>query len=896
VDGNESTTFRALLRQHRLAAGVSQAALAERAGLSLRGISDLERGARRSPYPDTVRRLADALHVSDSDRAGLLMAGRRAAQLPHVGRGPVGLPVPLTNLVGRDDAIADLQHLLRGCRLLTLTGPGGIGKTRMALEVARTVRSAYTDGIALAQLDALTAGELVPARIAAALGVYEPARGAVTQTLVDALRSRRVLLLLDNCEHLVEACAQIAATLLGACSDVRILATSREPLGVAGEVIWRVAPLGVPQEDGETTPLIHDLLQSPAVRLFVERVRAVWPEYVPKQEDASDLAGVCRRLEGIPLAIELAAARTPVLSLAQVSARLQDPLRLLVGGSRTGPPRHQTQRATLGWSYDLLDEPERRLFERLAVFAGGWTLEAAENICAGEGLQSAAIVDTLEHLVRNSLVLAEPIERTVHYRFLDTLRQFASERLNQHVNAKAVRDRHAAFFTALAEKAAIALVGSEEGAWLARLESDHDNIRAALRWLIERGDATRAQRLAGSLYRFWFARGHFTEGRALLEEVLELPGGTEPSPGRAACWFGMDLLALAQGDWAAARTGAEAARGDWQALGLRGEEALALRQLGILDLMRGDAEAARALFEEGVATARGAGHRVAEGLNLWGIAQVLGQQEAFAEAHRAAESALSCFAAVGWRRGAVNVLTFLGDLSYQEGQYGVAGPTLEQSLALARELGAESLYSSTLVRLGQIAIETGDLARAGALLEASLRSSAWLGDRESLAGALAACAQLAATSSDWTRSLRLASAAGTLRGGPAVGGPSSAVRAQARAREIFERRLAAARAALDERAATAAWLSGQAMSWESALAEALAACEASATGRPPGGLTRREAQVLRLVVEGKTNRQIAQELVLSQKTVKRHLDNIFDKLGVSTRTAATAFALRAGIA
>ncbi len=422
-------------------------------------------------------------------------------------------------------------------------------------------------------------------------------------------------------------------------------------------------------------------------------------------------------LEGIPLAIELAAARTPVLSLALIAARLQDPLRLLVGGSRTGPPRHQTQRATLEWSYDLLDQPERRLFERLAVFAGGWTLEAAETVCAGESLRGDTLVDTLEHLVRNSLVLAEPIERTVRYGFLETLRQFASERLNQRADAEAVRDRHAAFFTALAEQAAIALVGPEEGPWLARLEREHDNIRTALRCLIERSDTRGAQRLAGSLYRFWFARGHFTEGRALLAEVLKLPGGTEPSPGRAACWLGTDLLALAQGDWAAARTGAEAARGDWQVLGLRGEEALALRQLGILDLMRGDADAARALFEEGLVTARAVGHRVGEGLNLWGIAQVLGQQETFAEAHRAAESALSCLAAAGWRRGAVNVLTFLGDLSYQEGQYSVAGPTLEQSLALARELGAESLYCSTLVRLGQIAIETGDLGRASALLE-----------------------------------------------------------------------------------------------------------------------------------------------------------------------------------
>jgi DNA-binding CsgD family transcriptional regulator/tetratricopeptide (TPR) repeat protein len=330
---------------------------------------------------------------------------------------------------------------------------------------------------------------------------------------------------------------------------------------------------------------------------------------------------------------------------------------------------------------------------------------------------------------------------------------------------------------------------------------------------------------------------------------------------------------------------------------------MALRQLGILELMRGQPDAARVLFEEGLVAARAVGDRIGEGLNLWGMAQVLGQQEAFSEARRTAEAALSCFAAVGWRRGAVNVLSFLGDLSYQQSQHDAARSLLEQSLALARELGAESLYCSSLVRLGQIAIETNDLDRASALLAESLRSSARLGDRESLAGGLVACAQLAATLADWPRSLRLASAAGTLRGGPAVGGPTSAVRSQTRVREVLDRHVAAARTALGDGAAAEAWAAGQAMTWESAAAEALAACESggamTASGgsaeQLPGGLTRREGEVLRLVAEGKTNRQIADELVLSHKAVKRHLDNIFNKLGVSSRGAATAFALRAGV-
>jgi transcriptional regulator with XRE-family HTH domain len=342
VYGSEPATFGILQRGHRLAAGVSQATLAERAGLSLRGVSDLERGARRTPYPDTVRRLAEALGLSDQDRAGLLASGRRVGRSFHLAPVPVSLPVPMAALIGRDDAVAEVQQLLGGFRLVTLTGPGGIGKTRLALEVARHLTPHYPDGVALAQFDALSAPELVPARVGAALGVIERARGAVIQTLVDALRSRRVLLLLDNCEHLIEACAELAVTLLGACAHLNMLATSREPLGVSGEAIWRVAPLAVPHGDLPSASLIDEVFQSPAVHLFVVRVRAVQPGYDPKHDDTSDLAEISRRLEGVPLAIELAAARTPVLSLRQIAARLEDPLQLLVGSSRAGPPRHQT--------------------------------------------------------------------------------------------------------------------------------------------------------------------------------------------------------------------------------------------------------------------------------------------------------------------------------------------------------------------------------------------------------------------------------------------------------------------------------------------------------------------------------------------------------------------------
>ena len=845
----ELAGFGTLLRRHRLAAGLTQELLAARAGLSLRAVSDLERGARRAPYPDTVRRLADALALPASERSALSSAGQRVGHLAQPRLAPpslpAALPVSLTSFVGRERDLDEVRRLLGVTRLLTLTGPGGVGKTRLALEAARQLAADYPDGIALVDLAALSTPDLVPERVAAALGVREPGRGLLGETLLDVLRSRHALLLFDNCEHLVEACAALAATLLPRCPEVRMLATSREPLGVAGEVTWSVPPLDLPA--AEIPPSIEHLLAHAAVRLFVDRARAVRPDFLqrPTEEDAQDLVDVCRRLEGVPLAIELAAAWVPVLSVAQIAGRLDDPLGLLVRGSRTAPPRQRTLRATLEWSYDRLDEPERRVFERLSVFAGGWTLEAAEDVCAGEGIEPAAVMHVLGDLVRRSLVLAEPADRALRYRLLETLRQFAGERLSQRPEADAVRDRHAACFLALAERAAPALVGPDEGHWLGRLEREHDNLRAALRRLIERRAVTDAQRLAGALYRFWYARGHFTEGRAVLAQVLQLPEPAGPTPGRAACWFGMDLLALAQGERAAAEAAAHAARSDWQAVGRRGEESLALRQLGILALLRGEPDVARTWFEAGLDAARAAGHRVGEGLNLWGLAQVSAHQEAFAAARRSAEAARACFANAGWRRGLVNLLGFLGDLRYWQGDFVAARPLLEQSLALARELGADSLSCSTLVRLGQVAVEMGDRRRASALLLASLQASARLGDREGLAGGLAACVELAAAGGDSHRALRLASATDRLHGGPASGGPASVVRGQAGARAAFARRLAAIRGTLEDDAAARVWAEGQVLTWDAALEVALSVCRSAAALRPsPAAQTEEQAFAL----------------------------------------------------
>jgi predicted ATPase/DNA-binding NarL/FixJ family response regulator/transcriptional regulator with XRE-family HTH domain len=892
----ESASFGTLLRRHRVSAGLTQQALAERAGMSLRGLSDLERGARRAPYPDTVRRLAEAIGLSEAERTALVASSGRAARMATASRAiePAKsvLPIPLSSFVGREREVADVQRLLGAGRLVTLTGPGGIGKTRLALEAARGVSvEDSADGIALADLSPLTTPEVVPEQVAAALGVREQSGQSLIELLADVLRSRRVLLVLDNCEHVLDVCADLAATLLPICPTMRILATSREPLGVVGEVTFSVPPLSLPDPEPEVS--IERLLEGAAVRLFVERAQAARSDFVLKQEDAAALAGVCRRLDGIPLAIELAAARVGVLSIAQIAERLNDPLRLLVGGNRSAPARQQTLRATLEWSHELLDEPERRVFERLSIFAGGWTLEAAEAVCAGEGVEPEAVLDLLSHLVHHSLVLAELVDGVPRYRLLETLRQLARERLDQRVDAAATRDQHAEFFTTLAEQAASAMLGPDESIWLDRLEREHDNLRAALRRLIDERAVADAQRLAGALGRFWFFHGHLAEGRAWLAGVLAIPGAAQPTRGRAACQFGSSVLAMAQGDRLEAEAAAHRARLDWQTLGIGGEEAFALYLMGLLALMRGESADACIRFDEGLATARKAAHRVGEGMNLWGLAMLTVRREGtFPEARAAAQAATECFTQAGWQRGLAGVLGFLGDLSYREGEYVAAESLLLQGLAIARELGAGWWSSPPWVGLGLIAIETGDLQLAYTRLVEGTQLSRTLGDREGLASGLAGFAVLAAAHRQTEQALRLASVAQRLfSGNPRW--------ARASAREALERRVPKLRASLSEAAAEAVWAQGQTMLLEAAIDEALSAralVGESSAERLPAGLSQREAQVLRLVAEGKTNHAIATELVLSDKTVKRHLGNIFSKLGVSSRSAATAFALRAGIA
>lgn len=464
-----------------------------------------------------TRRLYEDISAGVFPPARPLIAGaapEEPAPSPH------NLPVARTSFVGREREMVEVKRLLAMTGLLTFTGAGGSGKTRLAVEVARDLVGSYPDGVWLVELAPLSDPDLVPGTVAGVLGVREQPNLPLTDTLAEALKVRKMLLVLDNCEHLIEACARLTDVLLGSCPGVRLLATSREPLSVAGEVVWPVPPLSVP--DAERPLTLEGLNVYESARLFVERALYRPSAFVLTAEIAQAVAEICQQLEGIPLAIELAAARVGTLAVSQISERLGDSLRLLTGGDRTATPRQQTLRGALDWSYDLLSEPEKKLFCRLSAFAGGWTLEAAETVGADEGVEEGDILDLLGRLVDKSLVVAEAVE-TLHatslrYRFLEPVRQDAREKLEESGEAEKARRRHAEHYLALAGQAERELYGSDRTPWLDMLETEHDNIRAALVWSLDGGGEELGLQLVSRLWLFWSTRGYLDEGRGWLEK------------------------------------------------------------------------------------------------------------------------------------------------------------------------------------------------------------------------------------------------------------------------------------------------------------------------------------------------------------------------------------------
>jgi non-specific serine/threonine protein kinase len=760
--------FGALLRRARRAAGLTQEELAERAGLSVRAVSDLERGVKRGPRAASLRLLVDALGLAPDARAALAAAAARPAAAPAPP--PHNLPLQLTSFVGRERELAAVRRLLAGARLLTLTGAGGAGKTRLALEAAAGVAGAYAAGTWLVALAPVGDPALVGPAIAGALGVREAGARPLRDALADHLRERCLLLVLDNFEHLLAA-APLVPDLLAACPGLTVLATSRAPLRVSGEQEYPVPPLALP-DAAETAPA--SLTENEAVRLFVERARAVRPDFVVTDQNARAVAEVCRRLDGLPLALELAAARVRVLGVEELLARLEDRFRLLTGGSRTALERHQTLQAAVDWSYDLLTDQERALFARLAVFAGGWTLEAAEAVGAGEGVETSEVLDLLTRLVDQSLVQAEAQpDGTVRYRLLETLRAYARDTLAAGGLEARVRDRHAGYYAALAERAAPELRGPDSAAWHDRVERELDNVRGALGWAAAGGPVAAGLRLATALHWYWFMRRPL-EGRAWLDRILALPGPSEPACPAAAVGLalraralgGAALLALGEGDLEVAQAqGGEALALARQA-GDRPATATALGGLGGIARARGEDTVARSLWEESLALSGELGDRLGMAISLRHLARIAarGRDDALAEAHY--QRALALHREAGDHSGTAGVLGELGNLARGRADFAGAREAYEASLAHFREAGDPQGCALSLGRLAGLAAARGEHAAARAAYAASLRGFHAVGRRWAVALTLVGLAAVAGAEGRWARALRLAAAATAAGAGP----------------------------------------------------------------------------------------------------------------------------------
>ncbi len=517
--------------------------------------------------------------------------------------GQHNLPASSTSFVGREHEIAEVRGMLSMTRLLTLTGAGGSGKTRLAVEAARALAGVYPDGVWITELAPLSEPGLVPQAVASALGIREQPGRPLLGTIIEALQSKELLLVMDNCEHLIQASSILAEELLSSCPRPRILATSREPLGIGGEVVRQVGPLSLPEtSNGRSTA--ESLMRCEAVRLFVERSRVMAPDFGLTEGNAGAVVRLCRRLDGIPLAIELAAARLGDVAVEQVARRLEGSLDLLQSSGRSAEPKHQTLRSTLDWSYNLLGEMERALFGRLAVFAGGWTLEAAEQVCSGRGIEHYEFLDLLVGLVDKSLVVAGATsEGAVRYRMLEPIRQYAREKLDEIGQAYEARDRHAEFFLALAEEAEPELDGPQQRLWVERLDVEHDNLGAALLRALEHGEGELALRLGAALWRFWFARGYYGEGTTWLEQGLAA-GDPKASSTRVKATESLGWLTQRQGDTERAEAAYEEMLELSRKLDDEANVATALNSLGTLAVQQGDHERAAPLLEENLAVLR----------------------------------------------------------------------------------------------------------------------------------------------------------------------------------------------------------------------------------------------------------------------------------------------------
>ena len=848
------------------------------------------------------------------------------------------LPAQLTSLIGREQEIRAVCSLLRQpeVRLVTLTGPGGVGKTRLALQVAADLLDEFADGICFVPLAPISDPDLVPPTVAQMFGLKEPGDQPLLDLLKASLQDKCLLLLLDNFEQVLGAVPWLA-DLLAACPSLKVMVTSRAVLHILGEHEFPVPSLALP--DFTHLPESQALSHYAAVALFLERARTVKLDFQLTPANTRTIAEICIRLDGLPLALELAAARSKLLPPQALLTRLRHRLHVLTSAAQDAPVRQQTLRNTLAWSYDLMDTKEQQLFRRLSVFVGGCTLEAVEGLYTALGELPADVLDGVASLIDKSLLQrTEQDDEEPRLVMLETIREYGLEALAASGEMERTRQAHATYCLALAEQAELELGGPQQATWLEQLEREHDNLRAAFSWTVERGETQQsmemALRLGGALRPFWWGRGHWSEGRASLERALaaarSLPGPRIDPSVRAKALMAAANLAFVQSDYAQTEVLCEESLALYRGLGDHYGIAFSLYRLGNVAWVRGNIAEARSLTEAALALFREVDHREYVAYSLFSLGLVASSQGEYARAcalyeesvaiHRElgnkrgiahslsqlaqalfdcqadqarvrslVEECLALSKEVGFKEGIAAAQCLLGQLALSQSDLATAHTQVEQSVVLYKEMGHWHGTAESLAVLGKVLAVEGDYAAARRQYEESLAISGELGEQWMVARGLVGLGEVVAAEHKLAWAAQLWGAADALR--DTLGVPIPPIE-----RAEYERLLSATRVHLGERAFAAAWAQGRAMTPRQALAAQghKPTPTPSATPSPqayPAGLTAREVEVLRLLAGGLTDQQIADKLVLSPRTVHAHISSIYSKLGVTSRSAATRYAI-----
>ncbi len=774
------------------------------------------------------------------------------------------LPVYLTHFVGREQECATLSNLLTSQRLLSLTGTGGIGKTRLAIQVAAQVAPSFPDGLYVVELATILTPELLPYAIASVVGIPADLDIAPLPLLITALGQSHTLLLLDNCEHILAGCAPLVEALLQACPNLRILITSREPLMVAGETVWRVVALSSPAPT-QTLP-IEQLLGYEAIQLFCERAVESSPRFRLTPHNAPAVRSICSQLDGLPLALELAAALLPIFSVEQLATHLSERFDLLRHGKRTAHTRQQTLQATLDWSYDLLTSIEQAVFQRLAIFAGSWNLDAVKHIAALPETSDTLVIEVLVHLVNKSLVLAEeqeslePGTTQVRYRLLDTMRMYTQDKLQQAGLWEQLCALHAEWYLNLAEQANEHLQGDDALLWFDLLEREMTNFRAALTRSLANGQFDTAARLAGALQRFWITHNHFSEGRHWFETLLTQQGNTLSPTQQTRILFGASEFARYQGAYD-------------RACSLLQEE---MTLLDTLDDAPGHAEA----------------------LTCFGI--VTGLKGDYEQGIQFCQRGLAAYRELDYQPGICTALTTLAFLTLAQGNATQAIPLSQEAIRLLRTTGHRTHLLYSLFTLAQAALFQEDRILARTTCQEAIQLAQALQHTYGLAASLGLIAGLASLEGQSIQAARFFGAAQALQTRIKTPHPPAG-------RALLERMVFSLRATLGAEVFLTHFIAGQQCSLEQILQEATAflhllssTAQTTAASTTPASsvlavLSQREREVLTLVATGLTDIQVAQYLVLSPRTVSKHLQSIYTKLHINSRSAATRLAFEEGL-